>query len=405
MLPLLAAVYRAPFGGTDFSVYLTGRTGTFKTALAALCQQHFGAGLDASGLPANFASTPNALEELAFMAKDTLLVVDDFAPTGGISDNNLQAVAERLFRSTGNHQGRLRMGGDRQLGGSRPPRALILATGEEVPSGHSLRARLLVLELQPGEVDRTALSACQHAAREGTFAAAMAAYLTWIAGRFEQLQENLHDRIAELRTQFLDESVPTHRRLPTMLAELQAGWEIWLQYAVEIGAITHAEEQKLKQKAVSALTEIASIQSQYHQASDPAFRFLALLRAALASGHAHIADRLGRAPMSPALCGWHKPQRRAWIPKGMRIGWVAKDDLYLEPTVSYQMAQQWAGSEGLPISAQTLRRRLRERGLLASTDAGRQMLIVRRTLEGGPKEVLHLKVRDLLGRSTDHPTD
>lgn len=64
--PLLAAVYRAPFGGVDFSLFLTGRTGTFKTALAALCQQHFGAAMDASCLPANFASTANALEELAF---------------------------------------------------------------------------------------------------------------------------------------------------------------------------------------------------------------------------------------------------------------------------------------------------------------------------------------------------
>jgi hypothetical protein len=36
--PLLAAVYRAPLGNVDFSVFLTGRTGTFKTALAALCQ-------------------------------------------------------------------------------------------------------------------------------------------------------------------------------------------------------------------------------------------------------------------------------------------------------------------------------------------------------------------------------
>ena len=43
-VPLLAAVYRAPLGGVDFSLFLTGRTGTFKTALASLCQQHFGAG-------------------------------------------------------------------------------------------------------------------------------------------------------------------------------------------------------------------------------------------------------------------------------------------------------------------------------------------------------------------------
>ena len=37
--------------------------------------------------------------------------------------------------------------------------------------------------------------------------------------------------------------------------------------------------------------------------------------------------------------------------------------------VSYEVAQQMAGSERLPVSAQTLRRRLREHGLLASTDA------------------------------------
>jgi hypothetical protein len=78
MLPLLAAVYRAALGKVDFSLFLTGQTGTFKTALAALCQQHFGAAMEASRLPANFASTANALESLAFFAKDALLVVDDF---------------------------------------------------------------------------------------------------------------------------------------------------------------------------------------------------------------------------------------------------------------------------------------------------------------------------------------
>jgi hypothetical protein len=43
--------------------------------------------------------------------------------------------------------------------------------------------------------------------------------------------------------------------------------------------------------------------------------------------------------------------------------------------------------ERLPVSALTLRHRLREHGLLASIDAGRQMLLVRRTLDtrGRPK--------------------
>jgi hypothetical protein len=73
------------------------------------------------------------------------------------------------------------------------------------------------------------------------------------------------------------------------------------------------------------------------------------------------------------------------------------------------VAQRLAGAERLPVSAQTLRHRLREHGLLASVDAGRQMLLVRRTLEGLPRQVLHFKGNDLAAldsRETfpSHPT-
>ena len=49
-------------------------------------------------------------------------------------------------------------------GGSRPtyyPRGLIVSTGEDVPSGQSLRARMIVLELAPGDIDTAVLSRIQ----------------------------------------------------------------------------------------------------------------------------------------------------------------------------------------------------------------------------------------------------
>src|ERR1700688_2635864 len=64
------------------------------------------------------------------------------------------------------------------------------------------------------------------------------------------------------------------------------------------------------------------------------------------------------------------PLGRAWQPQGNRIGWVAGNDLYLEPMASYQVAQALAGNERIPVSEQALRHRLRECGLLASLDAG-----------------------------------
>ena len=399
-VPLVAAIYRAPFGNTDFSLYLAGKTGVFKTAIAAVAQQHFDAGLDAAHLPGHFASTANALESLAFEGKDALLVIDDYAPTGRYGDDRLENVAERLFRAAGNQQGRSRMSGNGRVKSPRPPRALLLATGEDVPRAHSIRARLLIIEVAPGEVERSILSECQRAGDDGALAAAMAAYIQWIAGRYEELQDRLRTRSLEIRAEGRGRAV--HARLPAALAELQSGFELWLEFAHEQGAISAAEHTEWRQRSESAFQELAARQARYHQASDPVLRFIRLLQTAIASGRAHFADRSGMAPESAQVWGWQRrPLDKQYTPCGTRIGWVTGDDLFLDPMVSYQVAQVLASTEPLPVSQQTLHHRLRESGLLASVDPSRQMVQVRRMLEGCSRQVLHLRVKDLMPPSDE----
>ena len=265
MIPLLAGVYRAALGATEFSLFLTGRSGTFKTALAALCQQHFGAAMDAGHLPAHFESTAGALEELAFLAKDALMVVDDFVPTG-IGDGALHSLAERIFRSAGNRQGRNRLNG-LSLDSARPPRALLLATGEDLPRGHSLRARLLMIPIGPGDVDRDCLSRCQKAANEGHLAMAMGAFLSWLADGYDQKQVQMRRRASELRPEL--QTGEAHARIPTALAELQAGWEVWLAFAAEIGAIDSPGKQELEHRCRIVLKQLAAVQAR-HSAAAPA---------------------------------------------------------------------------------------------------------------------------------------
>jgi hypothetical protein len=174
------------------------------------------------------------------------------------------------------------------------PRALVLATGEQVPRGQSLRARMLMVERRPAEVDRVVLSACQNAARKGRLAAAMGASLRWTAERYEEMQRRLRTRVRELRSL----AVPSgsHGRLRAALAELQSGWEIWLQFAFEAGAIGSEEQVELAHRMSRALDELAAQQARNQVANGPALRFVALLKAALAGGRAHVADRLGGAP-------------------------------------------------------------------------------------------------------------
>jgi hypothetical protein len=144
----------------------------------------------------------------------------------------------------------------------------------------------------------------------------------------------------------------------------QSGLELWLEFALETGAICTAERIELEQRGERAFQELAALQARYHETDDPARRFVGLLKVALACGHAHVANRRGAAPESPEAWGWRPKSRgRGWIPQDSRIGWVTGSDLFfLEPTASYYIAQAAAETERLPVSQQTLHHRLREAG-------------------------------------------
>ena len=110
---------RPILGGADFSLLLYGATGVFKTELATLLQQHFGADFDSRHPPTSFTSTANTNELLAFIAKDAVLLVDELHPPAtGRESETMHRDAGRLLRSQGNNTGRGRMRPDGTL---RPP--------------------------------------------------------------------------------------------------------------------------------------------------------------------------------------------------------------------------------------------------------------------------------------------
>jgi hypothetical protein len=222
----------------------------------------------------------------------------------------------------------------------------------------------------------------------------MGAFLAWIAAQYEPLQQRLRARAEEIRNRRRGDAV--HARLPAAMGELQAGFEIFLEFAVEVGAISKTERDELAQRGLRALEEVLARQAKFHRASEPASYFLTLLQASIRSGHAHIADRRGKAPENAQAWGWRqKSPGRAWVPQGLRIGWIAGSDLFLEPAASYEIAQSEAGKERLAVTEQALRHRLHEQRLLASVDAGRKMLLVRRIIDGHPRQVLHLSANAL----------
>jgi hypothetical protein len=384
--PVFATIWRAPIEPADFTLHESGPTGVFKSELAALAQQHFGTGLDARHL-ASWSSTANSLEARAFAAKDALLVVDDFAPAGAASDvQRMQREAARLVRAQGNRAGRGRMRPDGTLRPTKPPRCTILSTGEDIPAGQSIRARLFVVEIGHGDIDQAALTRAQRDAHR--FAGAMAAYVRHLARDLEGHRRRFRDRSAELRA----EAQGGHKRTAWIVGELGAALELYLRFV---------DRLDLWSECWRALKAASGAQAAHQLSEDPARRFVALVGALLSSKTAHLgrADDPDAAPFDHVAgeVGWLQvvPEREGqhgdddhqavWKPQGPRIGWCDRDGetAFLEPEAAYSAAQRLATSQGqlIGVGSRTLWKRLGEAGLLAMRDGDRNTY---KTRIGGP---------------------
>lgn len=376
MFPIYGAIYRAVLTSSDFSVHLTGPTGTFKTSIAALGMQHFGAGFDSRHLPAAWSSTANSNAALQFILKDALLVIDDFVPRGSHADvDRLHRDADRIFRGQGNNSGRGRMARDTSLRDPQPPRGLTLSTGEEIPAGESLRTRVWISEFSPGDVDKERLTECQYDARAGLYAEAMSGFLQWIASKYDDVRRRLR-RLAGMYTAKATRD-GEHARTPEIVANLMAGIDIFLEFAHECEAISASEAKDYLDDAWNSLRDASAAQSRGLATEEPAQRFLELIAAAITRGDAHLAD--------PNLDADGKNV------KGRTIGWYSsenQDVVWLELNSAFAVAKELARQQAEPfgVRMRTLGNRLRDRKLL--TAWGEHRNTVQRKINGRYRWVL-----------------
>jgi hypothetical protein len=388
--PVYGAIWRSILGVATLSVHIAGSSGVGKSQLAALAQQHFGPAMDADNLPASWLGTANATSTLAFHAKDSVLVVDDFVPAGNAaSQQKLHHEADRLLRAQGNSAGRRRLGSDGKLLGNRPPRGLVISTGEDTPRGKSLNARMVLLNFPKSAMSWPYLTACQNLAAIGRFAEAAAGFIQWVAPRLQDLQQEMTaQRLAQRQE---SDASAIHMRTPENLYALRFGLTIFFRFAESIGAISADEARALSNRADDALRETAEGEARKHIDNDPCRTFLRLVRTAIIMGKAHLASTKGTAPDGERSWGWYVPagmtEKQS---RGLRIGWVKDDEVLLLPDAAHSIAARLAQEQGetLPGSLDIIKRDLKEQGLLVKTDEKRRTITVRRVAESEQHDVL-----------------
>ena len=398
-VPLFLAPYRAMLGEAlpgDFSLFLAGVTGSRKTEMAAIAQAHFGEAWHGKRLPAAWSSTPNSLERAAFLAKDAVMVVDDFCPTGTTADiARFHTGADRLLRAQGNRAGRQRMNADGTLRPAYHPRGLIVATGEDIPRGQSLRGRLLILEFDSATVDLGALSTMQAHASTGRLSAAAGAFAQWLAPRMGELKKSLPVMRNQLRSEI---TATAHSRHPDTLAGLMLTSQLFAQFATDHGVVLPAEWQA---DITNALLQAGADQQQAVASEEPAGRFVRLVHSGLSAGLCHVRRKDGREPYAAedmTAAGWQlrhlgsgEHAHDEWLPQGPCIGWFDDNGLYLDPDAGYRSAARFASDQGqaLPLTPRALFKALDNRGHIVTKNPGRTT-VKHRFGDGTTKSVLHL---------------
>lgn len=416
---LLATVYRAPLGAVaiiDHATWIAGYTGAGKSEAAALALAHFGQGFAARAFPAAWVDSPGVLEVKAHAAKDAVFVIDDFKPQGSKSDvDALHGKADRIIRGVGNQAGRGRLQANMKQRATYHPRCFVLATGEDIARGQSLRARMTVAGITrnphkpaDGDIDFDRLSDLQRHAGEGTLARAMAGYVRWLAPQIDRLKATLPDEIRDIRNKAKQRGMGGHSRGPSDYASLGAGIKTLARFAVDCGALKEDEAKGFIERCGRALWDLLEEQIEHQASQDDVSRFLSLLASALSSGRCHIFDLKGsergcsttESGHTAPMLGWLLDGHGHFQPKGPRIGWIEGDVIYLDGDAAYSAVSDYASNQGgtIEVTQRTIFQRIYERGFLARTEtlAGKLRLNVRKSIQGAVTRVYALKLCALI---------
>lgn len=399
LLPLWAAVWRAPTCCVLYptvTLWLHGETGSYKSTVAALFLRHFGR-FTKDSLPASWLATDNSLERTCFLARDTLLVIDDYAPEQHPRQAaELDRRVSRLVRQIGNRAARTRIGSDLRLRPETPPNALVVATGEQLPLGvQSVAARILPVRFERERFDLEKLTQTQ--AEAYLLAQAMRGYIEWLAPQMDDLTLRLPSRFEQLRAKA---AVKGHARLPEAVAHLQLGAELGAAYAASLGVLGEAEARKLAEECFAALLTLAQEHAKTLHEERPTLKFLQTLDAIFAQGKGHLADRqTGEQPPMAYHFGWKARETEdgegEYYRGGELLGWADHEGIYLVPEAAWRAVNEYLRADGgFPIRERTLRDMLAREGLLERDSSGKTTRVA--VCEGTKRRVLVLNLNKYL---------
>ncbi len=413
VLPVAGQVFRAALGQARCSIHVYGEAGVGKSLLTALGQQFFapGAGENSAILSWRVADSKVAVTQILAKAGDCVVMTDDLKLSGNShADQEVMARADFVFASVygakGRHLGR-REGGVR----SQPaPRSVVLSSGEVLPrAGNSLIQRILPISLED-RMTGDVLGAMERG-RAGVHAGFMAAFIQWVAARYEEATANLVTQEVNIADAL---GLGKGERAAKLLGALALG----LAQLFEFLRVCGVPSTVIDHHATRAQAALAGLSGHYDETAaeqNPAAKFIETLASALASGRCHATTPKGYAPSPPHAFGWRakgaKGQHDAdtetteapdFQPCGERVGYVdVRNDrfyLLLKPALAIVRRVAGEGGDVVNVDPSAIPRLLHKAGHLVSPEYEQNGTFLARPPAGcGTQRMLCIRLGVLVG--------
>lgn len=361
--PLFAFTYLAPIlpivndmiGDTSFFMFLQGKTQSGKSTLAALSMSHYGI-FDSQTPPTTFASTSNAIGEMAFILKDSVLWIDDYHPQADDMKRQNQ-IFQDLVRMSGDHSTRRRLDSKAKLKESRPPRCLFLVTGEFPPKiGQSGHARVFQLDVPESRKD---ISKIRKDARTGTLSRAMTDYIAYVISNFDRLKELAqmqHEKILSNTNELFGEC-----RLSNQATLLCLSAYLYFDYAVRCKAITKETASKYYLSIEATIRASAVKKKEQLKQEDPCELYVNAIKDLLSSGRAKVID-LNKKDLPEDVQNYGYTSLSLGPERDGFIGWKDEKGYYLNTNASYSAVTTYYTRQDMSFvtNPNTLWRQLRD---------------------------------------------
>ncbi len=396
-VPLIGAAFIAPFSTAlelDFGLWMSGRSGTRKSSVAALVLSFFGK-FTLGNLPLNFQATPTFLEARLHELKDLLVCIDNYIPPQtGRDAQDQTSKAVRVIQAIGDRSSRGRCRRDASMQPRRDPQGLVVFTGERLPAeNESTLGRLLFVTLGEDTINLERLSDLQ--LRAELLRVAMRHMIQSAAERYESIVTGLKERKGQLLVEFSEKLIGVHGRTPGALASVMAGYEVMLGIAHEAGACSEEETDRLRQQGFESLIRLGLGQPKA-ETLGPADFYIRTIRAMVSQGSRILVEQ--DAPLNTTkTIGEHDVEVRN------AIGWRCGDEVCLLPALAWQAVVEFHRGT-VPYTQTDVHRGLAEQKLLLDRDEeGAGRFTVRRPVGGGRERVLVL-ARHLIEEPDDPRT-